>query len=99
MAFFFPHGFLPEGNLAAQLIASSSPVGAWLADAFQKGIGVESVQRPRISEQAVRETLRDLSPFEEPGLGTLDELECLDRIDQYFLFFRQLSYYQERGLI
>jgi hypothetical protein len=51
-----------------------------------------------ISNQQIRQSLRDLSPFDEGGLGTFDSLESIDRVDEAYLFFRRLQFLKERGV-
>jgi uncharacterized membrane protein HdeD (DUF308 family) len=57
----------------------------------------------RIPERSFRQAATILSPFEKGGLGTFDELSMISEIDNMYLFveqlifYRELSYSEERG--
>ncbi|MEU7919344.1 hypothetical protein [Micromonospora zamorensis] len=46
------------------------------------------------SERDLSQALRALSPFEINGLGTLDDLPNVSDVDEWYLFFEQLSFYR-----
>ncbi len=52
-----------------------------------------------ITDFHLREVIKELSPFDEGGLGMFDELQSIRLIDQLYLFFRQLQFCIERDLI
>lgn len=54
---------------------------------------------PPVTERSIREAVRSLSPFEKSGIGTYDYLDCIDTIDELFLFCSQVLFYFERGVI
>jgi hypothetical protein len=72
------------------------PIQILFNESFERGL---TPALSRISPDSVRKAIRELSPFEDKGLGTFDELHCLAKIDQYYLFFRGLLFFIERGLI
>ncbi|MEU5529332.1 hypothetical protein ABZ744_20585 [Micromonospora chersina] len=45
-------------------------------------------------ERAINRALSMLSPFEPGGIGTLDEMPAIEEIDEWYLFFEQLSFYR-----
>ena len=47
----------------------------------------------------VRRAARELSPLEDGGLGTFDDLRCINRIDDTYLVCLQVLYLAERGLL
>lgn len=57
----------------------------------------DQVPPPALPAIAIREALRDLSPFEEPGIGRLSELESIEMIDECYLFFAEQQFYQEQA--
>jgi hypothetical protein len=59
--------------------------------------GVPPAEITAVPESAIWEALRDLSPFEERGIGMLNELESIELVDRGFLYFRQFQFLQERG--
>jgi WD40 repeat protein len=87
----------PGAEVAQPSEAVVVPYRTWLSQAFNADLFSPPIAAGRISEQVLREALRDLSPFDEPGIGTLDHLECIDRVNQCFLFFNQIRFYQEHG--
>ena len=60
---------------------------------------------PKFSEgemldlEDIRQSVRELSPFDEGGLCTFDELQSIDALDQYYLFFRHMLFLKDRGLL
>jgi hypothetical protein len=52
-----------------------------------------------INLQQIREASRELSPFDEGGLGTFDKLQKRDTVDQLYLFFRHFQLLKERGMV
>jgi Cdc6-like AAA superfamily ATPase len=78
---------LSEGNGDG---ASTDTVSI-VASAFSKG---EIVGADGLVRQTVRQAIRQLSPLDE-GIGTL-ELECIDVVDELFLFFRREIFVADR---
>ncbi len=70
-----------------------------LKDVYQQGLNPENwhlhYQYPFALLQKV---LRELSPIERPGLGTLDYLRVIPDLDAYYYFFRQWIFYLEQDL-
>jgi hypothetical protein len=58
--------------------------------------GGEGPPPPPLAAAAVREALRDLSPFEEPGIGRLGELESIEKVDECYLFFAEQQFHLEQ---
>lgn len=52
-----------------------------------------------VTEARIRQALNDLSPYDEGGLGTFDELSVINKVDEYYLFFRQLLFFVEREVL
>lgn len=73
--------------------------GSGLGQAFQTGLSGDLSYLEKITEPQIQNAMRELSPFEEGGLGTFDSLENISKIDQYYIFFRQLAFYKENGLL
>jgi hypothetical protein len=92
----------PAMGLLARIAAlkQADGQGFTAADLFEptRSLPASSRGAPRMNERRINETLRDLSPLQPPGLGTLDELECIDQIDALFFELSQIRFYQERGL-
>jgi hypothetical protein len=91
-------------SLAVELAASESVRGSigygQLSGLFRSGLDRGDLSSlPDIPETEVRSSLRELSPFDEGGLGTFDELKAINQIDQFYLFFRQLLFFIERDLL
>jgi hypothetical protein len=80
-----PHGYEPPGPPGQ---STYSDVVSKLGQAFQSGLAVNVFPL----ENAVRDAVAELSPFEEWGLGTLDDLRHINDIDQFYLFFRQVQF-------
>jgi hypothetical protein len=71
-----------------------------LFEAFQTDFEVLArSELESVSLQQIRESLRELSPFDEGGVGTFDELLNVDKFEQLYLFFRQIQFLKERGLL
>ncbi|TDE55836.1 hypothetical protein E1295_12900 [Nonomuraea mesophila] len=68
-----------------------------LALAFRGG--VSHVMPIEIPPSALRATAHLLSPLEHGGFGTYDWLPLIAEIDELFLFFEELLYYQEDNRI
>ena len=95
-----------DDNLALELAATvqgnyptaTATVKA-LAEAFDAGVDrASSLALSEVSVTQIHEAIQELSPFEGRGLGTFDELRTINKIDQFYLFFRQVSFFMERGL-
>ncbi|MBI4877222.1 MAG: hypothetical protein HY822_21550 [Acidobacteria bacterium] len=72
------------------------PVPA-LLEAFERGVDrAWSPLFDSIPERQIREAKRELSPFEEGGLGTCDYLADIEKADRMYLLFCQLEFYAER---
>jgi hypothetical protein len=79
---------------------SSYQGGQKLADAFaDHGDVRELAGLTTLSESMLRQAIRDLSPFEDGGLGTCDELIAIGEVDQLYLFFEHLAYLREYGTL
>ena len=63
-----------------------------LAEAFERGLSTAFGRDLDLSEDEVRDAVRALSPLEEGGLGTYDELKDIQRIDKIYVFCRQLLF-------
>ncbi len=48
---------------------------------------------------AVRAAVRELSPFEPPGIGTFDELRVIDKVDAAVIVLSQVLFLSELGLL
>ncbi|TDD22844.1 hypothetical protein [Nonomuraea diastatica] len=68
-----------------------------LALAFRGG--VSQIMPIEIPPSALRATAHLLSPLEPGGFGTYDWLPLIAEIDELFLFFEELLYYQEENRI
>jgi hypothetical protein len=84
-----PFGNFPYARLIRDALSTSAPNGPPGPPLTWDPLGY------RLPEQVIREAMRDLSPFEEPGIGTLTALECLDLVDECYLYVNQIRYYQE----
>jgi len=64
------------------------------AEAFVEGrvVGADVIGR-----QACRAALALLSPLDD-GLGTLDDLKCIDTVDELFFFFKRELFFADRGV-
>ncbi len=70
------------------------------ADALARGLDRYNLRSLAfITERQIRSALRELSPFEQNGLGAYDFLSKIGDIDQAFLFCSQLLLYLERDLL
>jgi hypothetical protein len=90
-------------TVAALSVARRHPYSDYdgaLEAAFEKGFDASSpAALSQISEADVRSALKLLSPIDEVGLGTFDELQCISQIDRLYIFFQQFLFLQERNLI
>lgn len=78
----------------------SGEVAQELAIAYNAGLDRHApAALAEINEAVIRRIIKELSPFDEGGLGTYDELQCLNLVDRLYLFFRQFLFYLERDLI
>lgn len=84
-------GFHPESR-TQELVFGQLPR---MLDGGVEGLPPEILQR--LTASRIRDALRELSPFDEGGLGTFDHLESLKRIDRLYLFLRELLFLTERG--
>ncbi|MBF8187720.1 hypothetical protein ITP53_18675 [Nonomuraea sp. K274] len=64
-----------------------------LARAYRGGL--EQLAPGTITPNELRAAARLLSPFERDGLGAYDWLPVIPELDQLYLFFEELLYYQE----
>jgi len=78
---------LGEGDNGAPDAETVSTVASAFSN--REIVGIE-----RLSRQAARQASRQLSPLDE-GIGTL-ELECIDAVDELFLFFRREMFVADR---
>jgi ABC-type multidrug transport system fused ATPase/permease subunit len=86
-----------DGESLVAAMERRRPNVAPLWKALEDGITDELAPAlEKVAESALRAELEELSPFENGGLGTNDELQHIRPIDEYFLFFRQLLFFQER---
>jgi hypothetical protein len=90
------------GDLATSLrsLDLPSPRASSLARAFQDGL--ERGASPALAEipvEKIRHALQALSPFDDDGLGTVDDLACIDQIDRFHIFFQQLLFSAERDIL
>lgn len=53
----------------------------------------------KIPTEIVRAATRSSSPFEQPGLGTFDELRIIDEVDRAYLGLSHLLFLWESGLL
>lgn len=53
--------------------------------------------RDQIPERSRRGAIELLSPFDDGGLGTLDQLAVVQQVDAWYLFFREMEWYAELG--
>lgn len=98
----FYSGDVPGWASPALALAASEATGPdsfGLFEAFRNGLDRVSEHMMPLSEASVREASGELSPFDEGGLGTLDELRVINKVDQYYLFFRQMLFLMERDLL
>lgn len=84
------------------------PIFGHLAEAFKIGLDRWSLKFTEngsrtplyeLSESRVTAAIKELSPFQEGGLGTYDELRNIHKIDQYYLFFCQFRFLMEQDLL
>jgi WD40 repeat protein len=88
-------GWMRPGSLPyEELLPYGRVLG--LAIEMRFGGGVEQLVGEE-GDHVLREALRDLSPFDKPGVGTLDHLECIDQIDAAFIVFSQIRFLGERA--
>jgi hypothetical protein len=92
----------PAFDLASSIQSDQphNPLQHALAMAFKEG--PDRYAWPEgitLGRQQVDEGLAELSPFDAGGLGTLDELQNIKKIDQMYLFFRHLAFLLERDLL
>ena len=93
-------------SLALELAVGLSPTPSTprqkaLADAFERGpdrVNWGSGELV-VGQAQIDVASAELSPFDPTGLGSLDELASIQRIDQMYLFFRHLSFLFERDLL
>jgi len=86
-------------ELALLLANGPGPAAGVLARGVEEGLDSSLPSDLRIlSGTRVQDVLTLLSPFDEGGLGTCDELHVIGRIDRLFLFFSQIRYFLERDL-
>lgn len=85
-------------KLAISRLDVRSKADESLKRAYESGLSSD-LSYPDISQREIEYAVRELSPFEEGGLGTFDDLESIAEIDQFYLFFRQLAFEKERGLV
>lgn len=72
--------------------------GSW-ANAFKKGLSQQTLPNlSKITQTEVRAAIDALSPFDSGGLGTIDELKNIRKVDDFYLFFRQLLFVMERDV-
>ena len=96
----------PERNsIACELVAALARGSvSHRSDGLLRAFGSDleegaKLELESISLQQIRQALREVSPLDDGGLGTFDKLQKLDTVDQLYLFFRQLQFMRERGLL
>jgi hypothetical protein len=88
-------GEFPNGILSLYF---APDVAMKLTEGFLKNINdTDLAFLENVSDLALRDAVRALSPLDKGGLGTFDRLQNIDQIDALYLFLQQVRFYKNWG--
>jgi hypothetical protein len=88
---------------AARALVSQGKSRSWDVEQLDRALRSGLTMRYRetlrsLSMDQVRDCVKNISPFESGGLGTVDHLRCLAEVDRAFLGLLQILFLSELGL-